>query len=179
MEYLPLILGAVGALTGFVAAVASVYSARAAAISARHAEGVERRKLLAEVITASHTIVATASQIDDLGAKLKLAQQSLATFSGNLGSSRFDMYLKQTEDTRKEAISLKTKAEEHAKNETYLRRFTSDELMQLLAKLEGWKARATVLKSRFEQDLQEVEEQNKVYREKTIKGPARRPFSDS
>lgn len=154
----------IGLIVAIVAAMAAVWSAYSAARSAKHAQDVERRGLQRDVIGAAQSTVAEARRIDDLGAKLTLAYQTLFTFSGGSASSRLEMYVRDIDEMKHDAAVVKNEAESLTIDPKRMRGLSNEDLTSLLVRLDGNLTKVRIIKEKLEHDLSEVESQNAMYR---------------
>src|SRR5262245_27077005 len=82
------IVALTGAVGGLWAAGAAHRSAIAAHEAARHAERVDRRGILRDLISTCHRLIAESVQIGSLTEELKTEYRILASSSGQSGGSR-------------------------------------------------------------------------------------------
>lgn len=79
------VTGLIGAAGGLFAAIAAFRSAGTAKDAAKRAQEVDRRGLVRDVATTANNVIAESIRVDDIGNKLRLAYQTLITFSGRSG----------------------------------------------------------------------------------------------
>jgi len=98
----------------------------------------------------------------------------IPTFSGGSGSSRLKFYLDEVEQLKQEVVPLKEEAEKHMLDQKEMRKFSEEDLVGRIVRLDGHLLRVRVIKEKFEHDLKDVESQNATYREQVIKRVDRR-----
>lgn len=164
------VTGLVSAVAGAFAAVAAFLSAGTAKDAAKHAERVERRGLLRDVLSVAQNVVAETMRVDDLANQLKQEYRTLATFSGQTGGSRPQLFIADVESKQQGIIPLQQEAMKIADKKESLRVSTEEELTNLLTKLDGYLVQTRRVKEKFAHDLESVQRDNQIYREKAIKG---------
>jgi len=163
------VTGLVGAAGGLFAAVAAFRSAGTAKDAANRAQEVDRRGLVRDVATVANNVIAETIRVDDIGNKLKQAHQTLATFSGQSGGSRPKLFIDDVQKKQREVVPLQQEALALLEKRETFSNSNEDELAQLLAKMEGYLVQIRRVKEKFIHDLESVERDNQMYREKAIK----------
>jgi hypothetical protein len=163
------VTGLIGAAGGLFAAIAAFRSAGTATDAAKRAQEVDRRGLVRDVATVANNLIAETIRVDDSGNKLKQAYQTLATCSGQSGGSRPRLLIDEVERKQKEVDPLQQEALALLKKRETFSNSTEDELARLLTKMEGYLVQVRRVKEKFIHDLESVERDNQMYREKAIK----------
>src|ERR1051325_4294664 len=87
---------------------------------ARHAEKIERRGLLRELMVTAHRVIAESSQMALLVEDLKAEYRVLASFSGQTGGSRERLLIRRAESKQTELSSLREEAQKLVEQRTEL-----------------------------------------------------------
>ena len=151
-------------LTGLVAAFASLWSARAAAHSVKHAREVERRGLIRDIVVVAYSIIAETQRVEDLGAKLAQGYQTRFIFSGRSESSCPQAYQNEVENGKEEVIPLRKEAEKYVSGPRSLQMLKHEKLVDILTELTRCLMRAQSIKEKFDRSLKDIEGQNAVFR---------------
>jgi len=130
------VTGLVSAVAGGFAALAAFLSAGTAKDAARHAETVERRGLIRDVLSVAQNVVAETIRVDDLANQLKQEYRTLATFSGNNGGRRPQLFIADVESKHQGINPLQQEALKITDEKDSLRASTEEELTNLLTKLD-------------------------------------------
>jgi len=169
LTVIAVVTGFIGAVGGLFAAAAAFRSAGSAKEAVKHARDVERRGLVRDVTRAAHNVVAETMRVDDFGNKLKQAYQTLAIFSGQAGGSRPKLYITDVEEKQKAILPLQQEARKLIDEGEAYRSLAEEELTEVLTKMDGYLVQVRRVKEKFEHDLESVERDNKIFREKAIK----------
>src|SRR5262245_16361464 len=171
------IITLISAIAGLVAAAGGLWAARAAhrsAISAqeaaRHAEQVDRRGLLRDLITAAHRVIAESIRVASLIEELKIEYRTLPMFSGQSGGSREKLLIHQAESKQKEVFPMKEEAQKLIEERAYLLNASEDDFMQALNKFDGYLVQTLQVKDSLEREVAAVAGDNRIHRDSRIKG---------
>ena len=162
--------GAVAAVGGLFAAIAAFRSAGIAKSAAAHAQQVEHRSLVRDVTAAAQSVIAESLRVDDLSNNLKRACRDLSVFVGQTGGSREKVHIEDVEKKQGEILPLQKEAMDSLENRESLRAMSYEELTELLIKFEGYLIQIRRIKEKLDQELASVDQQNQLFREKSIKG---------
>jgi hypothetical protein len=166
----------ISAIAGLMAAAGGVWAARAAHRSAfaaqeaaRHAEKVDRRGLLRDLITTAHRLVAESIQIGSLIEELKTEYRILATFSGQSGGSREKLLIQRAESKQKEVFPLQEEAQKLIEERAQLLNASEEDLTQALSKFDGYLVQALRAKDSLAREVAAATGDNRIHREGRIK----------
>lgn len=172
VDFIPLI----AALAGLTAAAGGLWAARAAhrsAISsheaARHAERVDRRGILRDLIATCHRLITESVQIGSLIEELKTEYRTLAALSGQSGGASEKRHILQAESKQKELLALQEEAQERIRERAQLLNASEEEIAQALSKFDGYLIQVLRLKSGLEREHAAVAGNNRIYRESRMK----------
>lgn len=168
------LISAIAALTaaagGLWAARAAHRSAITAQEAARHAERVDRRGVLRDLIITCHRVIAESVQIGALIEELKTEYQMLATFSGQSGGSREKLLVQRVESRQKEILALQEEAQRRIEERAQLLNASEEDFTQALSKFDGYLVQVLRIKDSLEREIASVAGNNRIYREGRIKG---------
>jgi replicative DNA helicase len=164
------IAGLLAAGGGFWAARAAHRSAVTAQEAARHAEKVDRRGLLRDLITTAHRVMAESMQVASLIEELKTEYRTLATSSGQSGGSREKFFIRRAESKQKEATPLQEDAQKLIHERAQLLNFSEDDLTQALSKFDGYLVQVLRVKDSLEREIAAVAGDNRIHRDSRSKG---------
>jgi hypothetical protein len=166
----------ISAIAGLMAAAGGVWAARAAHRSAltaqeaaRHAEKVDRRGLLRDLITTAHRLVAESLQIGSLIEELKTEYRILATFSGQSGGSREKLLIQRAESKQKEVFPLQEEAQKLIEERAQLLNASEEDLTQALSKFDGYLVQTLRAKDSLAREVAAAAGDNRIHREGRIK----------
>lgn len=169
-----LMIAAIAALTaaagGLWAARAAHRSAMTAYEAARHAERIDRRGLLRDLITTCHRLIAESVQLGSLIEELKTEYRMLATFSGQAGGAREKLHILRAESKQKEIITLQKEAQQRIEERAQLLNASEEDFAQALSKFDGYLVQVLGLKDSLEREIASVAGNNRFYREGRVKG---------
>lgn len=160
----------IAAAGGLWAARASHRSAITAHEAARHAESIDRRGLLRDLVTTCHRLVAESIQTGSLIEELKAEYRILATFSGQSGGSREKLLVQRAEARQKEILVLQEDAQKRIEQRAQLLNASEEDFIQALSKFDGYLVQVLRIKDSLERELASVAGNNRIYREGRIKG---------
>lgn len=166
------IAGLIAAGGGLWAAQAAHRSAVAAQEAARHAEKVERRGALRDLIVTTHRVVAESLRVGSLVEELK-AEYGLATSSGQLGGSREKFFTRRAESKLKEVASLQEEAQKLIQERAQLLNFSDEDLTQALSKFDGYLIHVRRVRNTVEREVTSVASDNRIHRESRSKANQR------
>jgi hypothetical protein len=169
-QIITLILAVAGVLVAAGCVWASWNAHRSALTAqevARHAEKIERRGLLRELIVTAHRVIAESSQIGLLVEDLKAEYRVLASFSGQAGGSREKLLIQRAESKHKELSSLRDEAQKLVEQRAQL--FHASELTQVLLKFDGFLVQVLRIKDTVEREIAAVAGDNRLHRGRQIK----------
>jgi hypothetical protein len=168
------LISAIAALTaaagGLWAARAAHRSAMTAHEAARHAETVDRRGILRDLIITCHRLIAESVQIGSLIQDLKAEYRILATFSGQSGGSREKFLIQRAESKQKEILALQEEAQRRIEERAQLVNASEDDFTHALSKFDGYLVQVLRIKDNLERELASVAGNNRMHREGRIKG---------
>lgn len=162
--------GALGGLASVLAAIAAFRAAGAAKQSALHAQAVERRQLLRDVVAAAQNVVSDARRIDDVANLLKRGYSDLFRFAGQSGGSRQKLYIDEVEKKQQQVAGTRDVAGRHAADPELLGNMPEAELLALYTALHGHHVEVKRLRVTLEHELESVERDLQTYREKALHG---------
>ncbi len=165
------IVAVASAIGSVVAAFAAWRAASIAKNATAHAEKVERGRLEREVALICNKVVAASMRVDGLSNDLKLGYQSLFTFAGQTGGSRQQMYTKEIEKTQGGVGHMQGEARAILEDRATLKAKTDDALAQDVIKIEGYLVQLERVKEKFTRELDSVAADNRIYRERALRGP--------
>jgi DNA repair exonuclease SbcCD ATPase subunit len=166
----------ISALAGFMVAAGGLYAAHAARSSAviaqeaaKHAERVDRRGLLRDLITTAHRLIAESMQVGSLIEELKTEYQTLARFSGQAGGSREKLLIQRAESKQKELFRLKEEAEKLIEKRAHLLDASEEDFTQALTKFDGYLVQVFRIKDSLQREVAAVAGDNRIHRDTRIK----------
>ena len=162
--------GVLGAAGGLFAAVAAFRSAGAAKEAAKHAQQVEHRELVRDVIAAAQNTIAETMRVDDICNRLKMGYRDLSIFTGQTGGSREKVHIDEVEKKQKQVIPPQQEALKLLEDKKLLLDKEESALTDELVKFEGYVIQVRRVKEKLEQDLISLERENQTFRENAIKG---------
>jgi hypothetical protein len=151
------------------AARASQRSAIAAHEAARHAETVDRRGILRDLMAACHRLVAEAIQTDALIEELKTEYRLLSALSGQSGSNSEKRHILQAESKQKEILALQEQAQRQIQDQAQLLGASEQDLTLSLSKFDGYLVQTLRIKSSLEREIASVAGSNRIHRENRTK----------
>ena len=164
-----------GAAGGLWAARAAHRSAISAHETARHAEKVDRRGILRDLIATCHRLIAESVQIGSLTEELKTEYRMLATSSGQSGGSKEKLQILRIDSKQqKEILALQEEAQQQIQERAQLLNASEEDFTQALSKFDGYVVQALRVKSSLEREIASVAGNNRIYRESRIKGTNQR-----
>jgi hypothetical protein len=167
------VISAIAALTGAAGGLWAARAAHRSAISAheaaRHAEKVDRRGILRDLITTCHRLIAESVQIGSLTEELKTEYRLLATSSGQSGGSREKLHILRIDTKQKEILALQEEAQQQIQERAQLLSASEDDFTQALSKFDGYLVQALSVKSSLEREIVSVAGNNRIYWEGRIK----------
>jgi hypothetical protein len=168
------VAGVIAACGALWAAFAAHRSALTAQKAARHAETVDRRALLRDLITTAHRLLAESLQVGSLIEELKTEYRTLATFSGQSGSSREKLLIQRTTSKQKEVFPLQEEAQKLIEQRARLLNASEEELTEALSKFDGYLVQLLGVKDSLEREVTAAAGDNRVQRESRIRGVTQR-----
>jgi hypothetical protein len=167
------LLSAIFALTaatgGLWAARAAHRSAVIAQEAARHAQSIDRRGILRDLITSCHRLIAESVQISSLIEELKAEYRILASFSGESGGSREKFMIQRAESKQREISAMQEEAQQRIQERAQLLNASDEDFTEALSKFDGYLVRVLRTKDSLERELASVAGNNRIYREGRIK----------
>jgi hypothetical protein len=167
----------ISAIAGLMAAAGGLWAARAAHRSAvtaqetaRHAEKVDRRGLLRDVITTAHRLIAESMQVGSLIEDLKTEYRTLAKFSGQSGGSREKLLIQRAESKQKEIFPLREEAQKLIEERGHFLNASDEEVTEALTKFDGYLVQVLRIKDSLEREVAAVAGDNQIHRDGRIKG---------
>jgi cell division septum initiation protein DivIVA len=136
---------------------------------ARHAEKIERRGLLRELIVTAHRVIAESSQMALLVEDLKAEYRVLASFSGQTGGYRERLLIRRAESKQTELSSLREEAQSLVQRRTELFNASEEELTQALLKFDGFLVQVLRIKDTVEREIAAVAGDNRLHRGRHLK----------
>jgi len=161
--------GILGAAGGLFAAIAAFRSAGTAKDAAKHAQQVEHRTLVRDVIAAAQNVIAEGMRVDDISNKLKRGYRDLFEFAGQSSSSRQIILTEGVEKKQHGVTPLQQESLKLVEGKKALLEKEEAELTDELVKYEGYVIQVRLVKEELEHDLATVERENQPHREKLIK----------
>lgn len=160
----------VGAAGGLFAAFAAFRSAGIAKQASDHAAAIERNAQLRELVGTANEVVAETIRVDDLSNKTKMELQTLFTFSGASGNSRLDVLKADIESKQRSIGPVQEKARSIVESRSEHKSWSEEKINDLQSELDNYVIQVTRIKEELLQELASYEDQNRIHREKTIKG---------
>jgi len=171
------ILALVSAAAALLAAGAGLWAARAAHRSsvtaheaAEHAQRIDRRGVLRDLIGTCHRLIAESIELGSLIEELKTEYRVLATFSGQSGGSREKLLIQRAESKQKEILALQDEAQQQIQERAHLLDAAEENFTQALGKFDGYLVQVLRIKDSLEREIAAVAGDNRIYREGRIKG---------
>src|SRR5262245_30313293 len=158
-----------GAAGGLWAARAAHRSAISAHEAARHAEKVDRRGILRDLITTCHRLIAESVQIGSLTEELKTEYRMLATSSRQSGGSREKIHVLRIDSKQNEILALQDQEQKQIQDSGELVNGSEEDFTQALSKFDGYLVQALRVKSSLEREIASVAGNNRIYREGRVK----------
>jgi hypothetical protein len=172
-ENIFIVISAIAALTGAAGGLWAARAAHRSAIlahdAARHAEKLDRRGILRDLITICHRVIAESAQIGSLAEELKTEYRLLATLSGQSGSKREKLHILKVESKQKEIVALQQAAQQQIQDRAQLLNASEEEFTQALSRFDGYLVQALQIKGSLEREIASVAGNNRIYRERRIK----------
>src|SRR5262245_1531760 len=172
------LISAIAALAGAAGGVWAARAAHRSVISAheaaRHAEKVDRRGIMRDLITTCHRLITESVQIGSLTEELKTEYRMLATSSGQSGGSREKLHVLRIDSKQKEILALQEEAQLQIQERALLLNASEEDFTQVLSKFDGYLVQALSVKSSLEREIASVAGNNRIYREGRIKGANQR-----
>jgi hypothetical protein len=166
----------ISAVAALMAAAGGCWAARAAYRSAitaheaaRHAERVDRRGILRDLITTCHRLIAESVHIGPLIEELKTEYRMLATFSGQSGGSREKLLIQRAESKQKEILVLQEEAQQLIEERAQLLNASEEDFTQTLSKFDGYLVQVLRIKDSLEREITAVAGDNRIHRGRRIK----------
>jgi len=167
LSFIAVVTGLIGAIAGLYAAFTAYRSAGMAKSAAKHAQETDRRGLAREVSSITNKIVAESVRVDDIANKLKQSYRALAVFNGQTNGSRPELFIESVADQQKHIVPLQQEAIDLLDKRDVFRKFSEEELTQLLLKIEGNLLHIRRVKEKFMLDLESVERDIQTFRGNT------------
>ncbi len=120
------------------------------------------------MVIAANSVVSETIRVDDLGNKLKLAYQTLAAFTGQVGGSRPKLFIEEVEQKQKEIGPIQQEVRELLEKRESFNHLSLEDLALLLTKIEGYLVHVRRVKEKFIHDLESVERDNQMHHDKEI-----------
>ena len=169
------IINWISALAGLVAAGGGLWAARAAHQSAvtaqeaaRHAESVERRAVLRDLVATAHSVIAESMRINALVEEVKIEIRTLARYTGNVGGSSEKLVIEEAETKHSEILPLHDEAQKLIEGRSLLTDASEEDLTQALSKFDGYLIRVRRVKDDLEREVASLASQNRVHYESRI-----------
>ena len=160
----------IAAAAGLWAARAAHRSAMTAYESAKHAEQIDRRGILRDLIITCHRLIAASAQVGSVIEELKAEYKILATFSGQSGGSREKFLIQRAELKQKEILIFQEEAQKQIEERGQLLNAPEEDFTHALSKIDGYLVQVLRVKDSLERELASVTGNNRIYREGRIKG---------
>ena len=160
----------VGAVGSCFAAFAAFRSAGIAKKATDHAAAIEKRGQLRELKGSANEIIAETIRIDALAAKCILSFRTLATFSGSTGGSIENVHIKGLEEKRTNIGPIQKRAREISESCSSLTDESEEAINDLLSELDNYLIQLHRIKEELQEQYADLEDQNRIHREKVIKG---------
>jgi len=160
----------IAAAAGLWAARAAHRSAMTAYESAKHAEQIDRRGILRDLIITCHRLIAASAQVGSVIEELKAEYKILSTFSGQSGSSREKFLIQRAELKQKEILIFQEEAQKEIEERGQLLKAAEEDFTRALSKFDGYLVQVLRVKDSLERELASVTGNNRIYREGRIKG---------
>lgn len=171
------ILALISAAAALAAAAGGLWAARAALRSsvaaqeaADHARTLDRRGILRDLISTCHRLIAESIQTASLIEELKTEYRALAALSGQSGGAREKLLIQRAESKQKELLTLQEEAQERIEERARLLNASEDDFIQALGKFDGYLVQVLRIKDSFEREIASVAGDNRIYRERRLKG---------
>ena len=145
--------GLIGAVGGLFAAVAAFRSAGTAKEAAKHAQQVEHRELVRDLVAILQSIVAETMRVDDLANKLKTSYESLEIIHGESGKDRARVLIGALKRKQSGIGDFQQNARNYLEGVKSLRSTPEEELTSLVLKHDGYLIQIRRVKEKFEEDL--------------------------
>lgn len=169
------IINWISAIAGLVAAGGGLWAARAAHQSAvtaqeaaRHAESVELRGVLRDLVVTAHGVIAESIRINSLVEEVKSEIRTLARYTGNVGGSSEKLVIEKAETKHSEILPLQEEAEKLVEGRALLTDASEEDLTQALSKFDGYLIRVRRVKDDLEREVGLLASQNRVHYESRI-----------
>ena len=153
-----------------LAAVAAAFSAAIAYKSNRDLAKTDRERRIREVSLLANKVDAAATDVDELGARLKLVYRELSISAGQgPGSSRLLLKTDEIEKKRGAVMPMQQTARDLLEGGP--EKLTDEQIANRLLEFDGYLARIDRIRGRFHVDLGSAESQTSMYRQEAIKKP--------
>ena len=170
LAFISAVSGVVGGLASVLAAIAAFRAAGAAKQSALHAQALERRQLLRDLVAAAQNVFSEARRIDDIAKLLKSGYSDLFRFSRQSGGGRQKLYVDDVEKKQQQAASMRELDGKYAADQGMLGNMPEPELIALYTTIHGHYVEVQRLRITLEQELESVEQELQTYRENALQG---------
>ena len=141
---------------GLWAARAAHRSSMTAREAAKHAERVDRREILRDLITTCHRLIAESIQLGSLIQELKAEYRILAAFSGQSGGSREKLLIQRAESKQKEIRALQEEAQRQIQERARLLHASEEDFTHALSKFDGYLVQVLRIKDSLEREIASV-----------------------
>lgn len=160
------IFACITALISIISAVAAWKSATAAKTLARSTAVGERRRLVLSVAQIAQEVLSKAASLKRLCDEINVTYDSLATFTGNLGSSRQKLFKGRVDENRAKGAAIISYVQSSLPEEKPIDELSDEEISDLLVKLTMKREELVELSSVLLQEKVELKSQLLIYQEK-------------
>lgn len=161
-----------GALISLLATFAAFRSAGSAAKTIEQAAQLERGNLERELAQVANRVLALTMRVDDLGDQLKSAYRDLFTFAGRSGNEK--PFTDAIDQKKASAGEMQNTARALLDDHANWKQRSSDALSTDLIKMDGYFVHLDRVREKFGRDLDHVEADNRIYRERALRNSVAR-----
>lgn len=130
-----------------------------------HVTASDRTRLHGQVVDVAQSIVAEVGRVAEIAQLLKQAHQTLAVFTGGMGSSRLSMHINAIEEKEAEIAPHESEASEWLNDALELRNLSNDDLTKISYRFNGALKIILALKESLGDELAETQRQNQAERD--------------
>jgi hypothetical protein len=158
-----------GTLISLFAMFAAFRSAGSAKKTIEQAAQLERGRLERELAQVANKVLALTMRVDDLGDQLKSAYGDLFTFAGHSGNEA--PCVAAIDQKKSGAGNMQDTARALLDDHANWKQRSDDDLAADLIKVDGYVVHLDRIREKFNRDLDRVEANNRIYRERALRNP--------
>ena len=174
-QHLPVVISFISMIIAAIAALAAWRSAQASKESNEGVEKIHKSELYRQVSLLANKVVSMTDRVDDLGNDLKLEYRDLFSFAG--GGNRQQIYIAAVGEKQQFISPMQERARKFLDGLGDPHTVSNTDLVRAVAEFEGMLAQLERVKERFIFDIDNVRQDNRLYRQDVITKGSRRDLS--